>query len=222
MSIAVKTCGLSDKRAIDAALAGGARYLGFVFFPPSPRNVAPAEVAALVAALPEGVSTVGVTVDPDDALLDKILSAVRVDYFQLHGNESPERAQAIRQRTGCGVIKAIKVSEAAEIGAAEAYREATDMVLFDAKPPPDAAHPGGNARAFDWSLFQIVPPPPSMKWLLSGGLTVDNVAEAIKIAGARAVDVSSGIESAPGRKDPNKIRAFLDAVATADSHQEQV
>lgn len=221
MSIAVKTCGLSDRRAIDAALAGGARYLGFVFFPRSPRNVSPATVAALTAGLPDGVSTVGVVVDPDDAMLDGILSVVPLDYFQLHGDESPARAASIRARTGRGVIKAIKVSEAAEIDGAAAYRDSVDMVLFDAKPPPDAAHPGGNARAFDWRLFHEAPPPAPMTWLLSGGLTVDNVAEAIKITAARAVDVSSGIESAPGRKDPEKIRAFLAAVADIAPHEEQ-
>ena len=214
MSVAVKTCGLSDRRAIDAALAGGARFLGFVFFPPSPRDVSPRRAAALTAGLPPGAATVGVVVDPDDAVLDDILSALRLDYLQLHGDESPARARAVRARTGCKIIKAIKVSAAADIAGAAAYRECADLMLFDARPPEDAAHPGGMGRAFDWRLFERAPPV-GTEWLLSGGLTADNVAAAVRITGARAVDVSSGIESAPGRKDPGRIGAFLAAAAAA-------
>ncbi|MDE0391048.1 MAG: phosphoribosylanthranilate isomerase [Rhodospirillales bacterium] len=216
MPVAVKTCGLSDRPAVDAALAGGARYLGFVFFPPSPRNVAPGRAAALSAGLPDGIASVGVVVDPDDEFLDGILSEVRLDYIQLHGNESPARAQAIRARTGCRIIKAISVSQASDIERAEDYGGSADLVLFDAKTKAGDTRPGGNARAFDWRLFEAAPPP-STGWFLSGGLDVGNVGEAIRITGARAVDVSSGIESAPGRKDPDKIGAFLAAAAAADA-----
>ena len=215
MPVAVKTCGLSDRPAVDAALAGGARFLGFVFFPPSPRNVSPARAAALGAGLPEGTATVGVVVEPDDGFLDGILSEVRLDYIQLHGKESPARAQAIRARTGCRIIKAISVSQASDIERAEDYGESADLILFDAKAAADDTRPGGNARAFDWRLFEAAPPP-STGWFLSGGLDAANVGEAVRVTRATAVDVSSGIESAPGRKDPGKIGAFLAAAAAAD------
>ena len=214
MPVAVKTCGLSDRAAVDAALAGGARYLGFVFFPPSPRDVAPGRAAALSAGLPDGIATVGVVVEPDDEFLDGILSEMRLDYIQLHGKESPARAQAIRVRTGCRIIKAISVSQASDIARADDFGDCADLILFDAKATADDTRPGGNARAFDWRLFEAAPPP-STGWLLSGGLDAENVGEAIRITGARAVDVSSGIESAPGRKDPEKIGAFLAAAAAA-------
>ena len=214
MPVAVKTCGLSDRPAVDAALAGGARFVGFVFFPPSPRNVAPGRAAVLSAGLPRGTESVGVVVEPDDDFLNGILSEVRLDYIQLHGNESPARAQAIRARTGCRIIKAISVSDASDIGRATAYRDSADLILFDARAAADATRPGGNAQAFDWRLFADAPPP-AAGWLLSGGLDAGNVADAIRITGARAVDVSSGIESAPGRKDPVKIGAFLAAAAAA-------
>ena len=216
MPVAVKTCGLSDRAAVDAALAGGARFVGFVFFPPSPRNVAPSRAAALGAGLPEGTSSVGVVVDPDDAFLDGILSEVRLDYIQLHGNESPARAAAIRARTGCRIIKAISVSQASDIERADDYGGGADLILFDARAKADDTRPGGNARTFDWRLFGAAPPP-ATGWILSGGLDAGNVGEAIRMTGARAVDVSSGIEAAPGRKDPQKIGAFLAAVAAADA-----
>ncbi len=216
MPVAVKTCGLSDRPAVEAALAGGARFLGFVFFAPSPRNVVPGRVAALSAGLPDGTSSVGVVVNPEDAFLDGILSEVRLDYIQLHGNESPARAAAIRARTGCRIIKAISVSQASDIERADDYGESADLILFDAKARADDTRPGGNARTFDWRLFEAAPPP-STGWILSGGLDAANVGEAIRITGAGAVDVSSGIEFAPGRKDPEKIGAFLAAVAAADA-----
>ena len=212
MPVEVKTCGLSDRPAVDAALAGGARFLGFVFFPPSPRNVSPGRAAALTAGLPDDTGTVGVVVNPDDEFLDGILSQMRLDYIQLHGNESPARAQAVRARTGCRIIKAISVSESSDIQRAEEYGESVDLILFDAKSTVDDTRPGGNARAFDWRLFETAPPP-STGWFLSGGLDAENVGEAIRVTGARAVDVSSGIESAPGHKDPMKISAFLAAAA---------
>ncbi len=216
MPVAVKTCGLSDRRAVDAAVCGGARFLGFVFFPPSPRDVAPGRAAALSAGLPDGTATVGVVVDPDDAFLDGILAEMRLDYIQLHGKESPARARALRARTGCRIIKAISVCEASDIGRAADYRDSADLILFDARAAAGASRPGGNAQAFDWRLFAAAPAP-STGWLLSGGLDAGNVGEAVRITRAPAVDVSSGIESAPGRKDPDKIGAFLAAAAAAES-----
>ena len=221
MSVAVKTCGLSDRQAVDAALAGGARFLGFVFFPPSPRDVAPSRAAALSADLPDGAATVGVVVDPDDDFLDAILYEMRLDYIQLHGNESPARARAVRARTGCRIIKAISVSQVSDIARADDYGESADLILFDAKAAAGDTRPGGNARTFDWRLFEAAPPP-STGWLLSGGLDADNVGEAIRITGARAVDVSSGIEFAPGRKDPEKISAFLAATFAAGTPEMRV
>ena len=214
MPVSVKTCGLSDRPAVDAALTGGARFLGFVFFPPSPRDVAPSRAAALSTDIPDGIATVGVMVEPDDDFLDAILSEMRLDYIQLHGNESPARAEDVRARTGCRIIKAISVSQASDIARADDYGQSADLILFDAKAKADDTRPGGNARTFDWRLFGAAPPP-STGWLLSGGLDVENVGDAIRITGARAVDVSSGIESAPGRKDPEKISAFLAAAAAA-------
>ena len=214
MAVAVKTCGLSDRRAVDAAVCGGARFLGFVFFPPSPRNVPPGRAAALSAGLPDDRAAVGVVVDPDDGFIDGILSQVRLDYIQLHGNESPARAEAIRARTGCKIIKAISVFEASDIMRAADYSDSADLILFDARAAADATRPGGNAQTFDWRLFEAAPPP-STGWLLSGGLDAGNVGEAIRVTRAKAVDVSSGIESEPGRKDPDKISAFLAAAAAA-------
>ncbi len=211
--VAVKTCGMNARNAVDMAVAEGARYLGFVFFPRSPRNVSPDEAAALATGLPDGVETVGVVVDPEDAALDTILASVRLDYLQLHGRESPARARAIRARTGCRIVKALGVSAADDIVQAAAYREVADAILFDAKPPPSADRPGGNAVALDWTLFAEAPP--AQNWFLSGGLSADNVGQAIALTGAPAVDVSSGIESAPGRKDMAKMQRFFAAVAAA-------
>lgn len=213
--IDAKICGVSDAAAIDAAVAGGARYVGFVFFPRSPRNVTPARAGALAALLPDNVVPVALAVDPDDALIDEIETAAGVRMYQLHGAETPRRVAAIKARTGKPVMKAISVSEAADLDAADAYVGVADLLLFDAKPPADlaGAMPGGNAVSFDWNILRgrdwAVP------WMLSGGLSPDNVGEAIRISAAPAVDVSSGVESAPGAKDPDRIAAFLDAVRGA-------
>lgn len=210
-----KICGVSDAAAIDAAVAGGARYVGFVFFPRSPRNVTPARAGELAALLPDTVLPVALAVDPADALIDEIEVAAGVRMYQLHGAEPPERVAAIKARTGKPVMKAISVSDPADLDAADAYLGVADMLLFDAKPPADlaGAMPGGNAVSFDWNMLRGRDW--SVPWMLSGGLAPDNVAEAIRISGARAVDVSSGVESAPGIKDPARIAAFLDAVRAA-------
>lgn len=212
MTIDAKICGVSDRAAIAASIAGGARYVGFVFFPKSPRHVTPAEAADLSALLPESIVPVALAVDPDDELIAEIDAKAGVTMFQLHGGETPERVAEIKSRTGKRVMKAIKVSEASDFDAAAAYLDVADMLLFDAKPPPDMTNalPGGNAVSFDWTLLSGRDWP--LPWMLSGGLDPANVAEAIRVSGAAAVDVSSGVESAPGVKDAARIAAFLEAV----------
>ena len=215
MSIASKICGVSDCTAINAAVDGGAAYVGFVFFPRSPRNVTPEQAAELIALMPDDVEAVALAVDPDDALVDAVGAIAGLTMFQLHGSEKPDRVKEIKTRTGRRVIKAIKVSNTADLAVADAYFDAADMLLFDAKTPADMknALPGGNAVSFDWNILAGQDWP--LPWMLSGGLDPDNVAEAIKVSGAPAVDVSSGVESAPGIKDPDLIRAFLAAVKSA-------
>lgn len=205
-----KICGLSDTASLDAAIAGGASHAGFVFFPPSPRDIAPEQAAALIARVPRGIGRVGVFVDPDDALIDRALGA-GIDAIQLHGAEPPERAAAIGARTGSEVWKAIAVRTRADLDAAARYRGAAARILYDAKPPKGAALPGGLGLRFDWRLLDGFAHP--LPWALSGGLDADNVAEAIGTTGARLVDVSSGVESAPGAKDVDKIARFLQSVA---------
>lgn len=213
--IDAKICGVSDRAAVDASVAGGARYVGFVFFPRSPRHVTPAEAAALSCLLPKCVIPVALAVDPDDDLIAEIDAQAGISMFQLHGSETPERVAEIKSRTGKKVMKAIKVSVDADFDAAAAYLDVADMLLFDAKPPPEMknALPGGNAVSFDWTLLSGRDWP--LPWMLSGGLDPENVAEAIRVSGAAAVDVSSGVESAPGVKDAARIAAFLEAVKQA-------
>jgi phosphoribosylanthranilate isomerase len=212
LSVAAKICGLTSANALKAAVAGGAAFLGFVFYPPSPRAVTAEIAAALVKQAPSGVRTVGVFVDPDDATLAATLDVARLDMVQLHGAETPARVQAIKQRFGRPVIKAIKVGAAADLDAANTFLDVADWLMFDARPPRERAGalPGGNALAFDWQL--IAGRRWALPWLLSGGLTADTVAEAVRITRARHVDVSSGVEAAKGIKDPAKIAAFLAAV----------
>lgn len=206
-----KLCGLTDESAVETAAAAGAAYLGFVFFPPSPRNLSAARARDLALVAPVGVAKVGLFVDPDDASLDAVLEAVPLDMIQLHGHESPERAAAIRARVGLPVIKAIGVAGAADLGQVASFAGAVDQILLDARPPRGAALPGGNGTAFDWALLRGFACP--LPWMLAGGLNPANVAEAIRISGARQVDVSSGVESAPGVKDPALIRAFAAALS---------
>jgi len=204
----VKICGLTDEDSIDAAIEAGADYIGLVFFAKSPRALSPDQAAELVQLCDE-VKKVGLFVDPDDALLDQVLTQLRLDVVQLHGSETPERVEYIRQEYGVPVMKVIPVSCAEDLAQAELYADVADMLLFDAKPPKDATLPGGNAAAFDWTILKGFKS--KLPWMLAGGLTPDNVAEAIKVTGAKAVDVSSGVESAPGVKDADKIRAFVKA-----------
>ena len=206
----VKICGLSTPSSVDAALDAGADMLGFVFFGPSPRNVTPDLAAALGVRAKWRAQTVALTVDADDALIDAIMAALDPDILQMHGRETPARIAAIGARAGRQTMKALGVSGRADLAAAEAYADVSDYLLFDAKPPKDATRPGGNGLAFDWSILDgFVPGKP---WLLSGGLDPANVAEALRISGAPGVDVSSGVETAPGVKDEAAIRAFVENV----------
>ena len=211
MSVAAKICGLSTPETVAAAITGGARFVGFVFFPPSPRNLSPAQAGPLVRGVPADVTRVGVFVDPDDELLKRVLAAAPLDLIQLHGEETPTRVAQIKQRFGKKTMKAIKVAGDSDLDAAPRYYSVADWLMFDARPPKAATRPGGNALAFDWELLSARRWP--LPWMLSGGLTPDNVAEAVRVSRATAVDVSSGVESAPGVKDVAKIRAFLGVVA---------
>ena len=204
----VKICGLTDPAAVAAAADAGAAYFGFVFFPKSPRHLTPAEARSLAAGAPPGRATVALTVDADDAMLDAILAEVPIDILQLHGSETAARVAEVRARTGLPVMKAVGLATADDLPALDAT--GADMVLVDARPAPGADLPGGNGLAFDWRLLDghrwTVP------WMLAGGLTPGTAADAVARTGARQLDVSSGVESAPGRKDPDLIRAFLAAV----------
>ncbi len=211
MSIEVKICGVTTPAALRATVEAGAEYLGLNFYPPSPRSVTPDQAAALTAAAPPRLCKVGLFVDVEDETIAKTLAAVGLDMLQLHGGESPARVAEIRARFGLPVMKAVKIAGPEDLAAAEAYFRAADRLLFDAKPPKEmtGALPGGNALAFDWRLLAGKTWP--LPWMLAGGLDPENVAEAVRISGARAVDVVSGVEDRPGLKNPNKIRAFLAA-----------
>jgi len=215
MAIQVKICGINSRPALAAAIEGGAAFIGLVFYPLSPRCVDLDQAAALAAAVPDGVVRTGLLVDADDAAIAAILKRVPLDMLQLHGGESPARLRDIRARFGRPVMKVVKVAGAEDVAAADAYGGAADRLLFDAKPPKDmkGALPGGNALAFDWQLLAGRSWP--VPWMLSGGLDAGNVAEAVRISGANAVDVSSGVEDRPGVKNPDRIRAFIAAAKGA-------
>lgn len=213
MTVEAKICGINAPEAMRAAVDGGAAYVGLVFYPPSPRYVTPIEAAALARLAPAGVVKVGLFVDIGDAVLAEVLSQVPLDVLQLHGAETPERVRDIKAATGLAVMKAIKIAAADDVAAANPYVGVADRLLFDAKAPPDleGALPGGNALRFDWQHLggRKWPCP----WMLSGGLDAGNVAEAVAISGASAVDVSSGVEQRPGAKSADRIAAFLAAVS---------
>ncbi len=207
--IRVKICGLRDRAAVAAAVRAGAAYLGFVFFEKSPRHVALAQAAELAGDVPPGVAKVALTVNADDAMLDDIVASVGIDMLQLHGDESPERVLAVRARYGLPVMKAVGIGREEDLPKLLEYGRVADQLLVDAKPAQGAELPGGNGLAFDWRLISGRRWP--VPWMLAGGLTPANVAEAIRLTGARQVDVSSGVESAPGVKDADLIRGFLEA-----------
>jgi phosphoribosylanthranilate isomerase len=209
MPITAKICGLSTPETLGAAVTGGARQVGLVFFAPSPRNLDFDRARALAALVPAHVEKVGVFVDPDEPLLEAAIAAAGLDTVQLH-KVTPERAASIRRRIP--VWAAVAVKTANDLAGAAAFAQAADRILYDAKTPDSAALPGGMGLRFDWTLLQGHPHP--LPWALSGGLTPDNVAEAIRVTGATAVDVSSGVESAPGIKDVDKVAAFLKAVSS--------
>lgn len=209
MSLLTKICGLSTPETIAAAIEHGAGMLGFVFYPPSPRYLTVERAAELTAPLPSGIDRVGLFVDPDDATLDAVLHHVGLDLIQLHGQESPKRVAEVQEKYERPVIKAIKLATADDLAQAAQYDGVADWLLFDALAPKEmtSALPGGNGLAFDWTMLKgkhFKRP-----WLLSGGLTADNLAEAVSTTRAHAVDVSSGVESMPGKKDVLKILSFL-------------
>ena len=208
MTVEAKICGLSTPETVDAAVRFGARYVGFVTYPESPRHISTDTMRALGARVPTSVMRVGLFVDPDDALLDEKLATGALDMLQLHGSETPERVAAIRQRTGKLAMKVIKVAAESDVEQGiKAHAGTADRLMFDAAA---GILPGGNAKAFDWTILSgraIAVP-----WFLAGGLTPQNVAEAVRVTGARAVDVSSGVEETRGVKSIDRIRAFLDRV----------
>lgn len=211
MTVEAKICGINTAEAMSAALDGGAAWVGLMFFPPSPRFATLGLAATLSQQAAERAERVGVFVAPDDALLAETLAAVPLDAIQLHGKETPERVAEVKAKFRLPVWKAVSIAEPVDVENARAYFRAADRLLFDAKPPKGSPLPGGNAVAFDWTLLTGTEWP--LPWLLSGGLHAGNVAEAVRLTGAAAVDVSSGVESEPGQKDPARIRSFLDAVA---------
>ncbi|NND49923.1 MAG: phosphoribosylanthranilate isomerase, partial [Rhizobiales bacterium] len=196
MTLKIKICGLKTRESVDAALDAGADMLGFVNFPPSPRHIEIADAARLIADLPDNVSAVVLTVDSDDRLIDQIVSEAQPAMIQAHGSETPERISAIAARSGLPVMKALALASKADLAAADGFEGAAARLLFDAKPPEGATRPGGHGAPFDWGLARSYEG--KLPWMLSGGLNPGNVAEAIAVSGAHAVDVSSGIESRLG------------------------
>lgn len=209
--MSVKICGLSRPEHVSAAVEAGAKYVGFVFFAKSPRNVTVEDARALALDVPPGVAKVALVVNADDAFLDTLTAAVPLDMLQLHGTETPERVADIKSRYGLPVMKAVGVASADDLPALDAYGRVADQLLVDAKPPKDANLPGGNGLAFDWRLIAGRRWP--LPWMLAGGLTASNVAEAVALTGARQVDVSSGVETAPGEKSVDLIRDFIGVVS---------
>ena len=213
MSLLIKICGLSTASTLEAALGAGADMVGFVFFPPSPRSLEAEQARALGEQAQGRALKVALCVDADDSYLDAAVEACRPDLLQLHGKERPERVLELKRRHGLPVMKAIHVSSREDLAAVAAYEAAADRLIFDARPPQGAVLPGGNGAAFDWRILDHVAT--RLPWMLSGGINPQNVAEAIAITGAPGVDVSSGVESAPGVKDEALIRLFIERARAA-------
>ncbi len=208
--VQVKICGLSDAGSVKAACDAGADFTGFVFYTRSPRYVSPGQAAQLIALVPNGIGKVGLFVDASDDAIAGVIDESAIDHLQLHGQETPDRVGAIRARFGLPVIKAVGIAGPSDIDTAMRYETLADMLLFDAKPPATAsALPGGNGLVFDWNL--IAAHGWTKPWMLSGGLNAENLSDAVRISGAKLVDVSSGVESAPGVKHIEKIRGFIKA-----------
>ncbi len=210
MAFSVKICGLKTPEALDAALESGADQVGFVFFAPSPRHVGLEAARALGQRVLGRAAKVALTVDANDETLAAIIAALKPDMLQLHGKETPERVVVVRTRFGLPVMKALAIAERSDLAPIRIYAKVVDRLLFDARPPKDATRPGGLGKPFDWTLLQGIDA--GVPFMLSGGLDAGNVAEALRITRAGGVDVSSGVERAPGEKDPDKIRAFIRAV----------
>jgi phosphoribosylanthranilate isomerase len=219
MGIQVKICGVSSAAAADAAVRAGAEFVGLVFHPQSPRRVLAEQAAQLAGRLRGRVRIVALLSDPKDEDVDLAVAAAKPDFLQLHGRETPERVSDLRARFGKPVIKAIAVADASDVAIASKYERVADMLLFDAKVSGSASRPGGHGNAFDWQLLRgrTFRRP----WLLAGGLTVENVARAIRAAEPNGVDVSSGVETAPGVKDSEMIRAFIASVRAAEFAPEE-
>jgi len=217
MSLIVKICGLSIPEALDVALDEGADMVGFVFFPPSPRHLSYDAARPLGRRVRDRAQKVALTVDADDAVFDALVEALQPDLLQLHGKESPARVTALKRRFGLPVMKAIAVETKADLAAMAPYDGIADRLLFDARAPREATRPGGLGKTFDWHLLENIDP--GVPFMLSGGLDADNVADALRITRAPGVDVSSGVERAPGEKDPDKIRAFIRAARDAAAKQ---
>lgn len=213
----VKICGLSTPETVAAALDGGAAMVGFIFFPPSPRFVEPEKAGSLRMAAKGRAQAVAVTVDADDAFLDAIVATMQPDWLQLHGEETPARVAELKARYGLPAMKAISVREAADLDLVAAYRGVADRFLFDAKPPKDAKLPGGNGLPFDWRLLAALDP--GLDYMLSGGINAGNVGDAIRLLDPPGLDISSGVESAPGVKDAALIAGFFAAVRAARSNR---
>ncbi|MBZ9676645.1 phosphoribosylanthranilate isomerase [Mesorhizobium sp. ES1-1] len=213
MALDIKICGLKTEAALAAALAGGASHVGFIFFPKSPRYVEPAEAGRLREAVRGKALAVAVTVDASDAFLDEIVTAMQPDMLQLHGSETPERVTELKARYGLPVIKALPLSDAVDLERIKPFIGVADRFLFDAKPPKGSALPGGNGVAFDWRILAGLDA--DVDYMLSGGLNAANVGDALRLANPPAIDISSGVESAPGVKDPSLIEQFFRAVRAA-------
>ncbi|UWF66518.1 MULTISPECIES: phosphoribosylanthranilate isomerase [unclassified Brucella] len=215
MALDIKICGLKTPEAVAAALDGGATHIGFIFFPKSPRHITPDAAARLRAAATGRAEAVAVTVDADDETLDEIVKTVRPDMLQLHGGETPERVRFVKARYNLPVMKAFSIREAGDLEAIAPYRGIADRFLFDAKPPKGSELPGGNGISFDWNLLAALDA--DIDYMLSGGLNADNIAEALLKTGAPGIDISSGVECAPGEKDVRLIENFFQAVADANA-----
>ncbi|QPC89509.1 phosphoribosylanthranilate isomerase [Mesorhizobium sp. INR15] len=213
MALDIKICGLKTDKATAAALAGGASHVGFIFFPKSPRYVEPEEAGRLRAAASGKAKAVAVTVDASDAFLDEIVAAVQPDMLQLHGSETPERVAEVKARYGLPVIRALAVSEAADLERIKPFAGIADLFLFDAKPPKGSQLPGGNGVAFDWHILAGLDA--GVDYMLSGGLSASNIGDALRLANPPGIDISSGVESAPGVKDPALIEQFFRTVRAA-------
>jgi phosphoribosylanthranilate isomerase len=215
MALTVKICGLSTPQGLDVALESGTDMVGFVFFPPSPRHLALGTARALGARVKGRAAKVALTVDADDVTFEGVIDALKPDLLQLHGTEPPERVAVLKRRFGLPVMKAVPVAERTDLKRIDLYKKIADRIIFDARAPQDATRPGGLGQPFDWTLLKDLDL--DIPFMLSGGLDAGNVAEAVRITRAPGVDVSSGVERAPGEKDADKIRAFISAARAAET-----